>query len=117
MPKRILVVDNELHSRNIVAYFLREENYQVVEADDGPSALALLEKQRFDLLICDIVMPRLSAFGLIDWMQSRSLSTSIILITGYPQLLEPKWIGNLPYFTKPFNMYDLLHKIRKLLGN
>jgi DNA-binding response OmpR family regulator len=117
MPKRILVVDNELHSRNIVAYFLREENYEVVEADDGPSALELLEEQSFDLLICDIVMPRLSAFGLIDQMKSRSLSAAIILITGYPQFIAPKWIGDVPYFTKPFNMYDLLHKIRNLLGN
>jgi len=117
MPKKILVVDNELHSRNILAYFLREENYEVVEADDGPSALELLEKQSFDLLLCDIIMPRLSAFDLIDRMKSRSLSTAIILITGYPQFLQQKGIGDLPYFTKPFNMYDLLHKIRNLLEN
>jgi len=117
MPKKILVVDNELHSRNIIAYFLREENYQVDEADDGASALAILEKESFDLLICDIVMPRLSAFGLIDRIKFHSLSTSIILITGHPQFLEERGIGDIPYFTKPFNMYDLLHKIRDLVGN
>jgi|SRR3990172_8885780 len=116
MPKKILVVDNELRSRNIIAYFLREENYEVEEADDGASALQLLENQSFDLLICDIVMPRLGGFELIDRIKFGSLCNSIILITGHPYLLAEKGLGDLPCFTKPFNMYDLLHKVRELLG-
>ena len=42
MPKKILVVDNELRSRKNIAYFLREENYEVDEADDGVTALTQL---------------------------------------------------------------------------
>ena len=59
MPKKILVVDNELRSRQLIAYLLREESYEIDEADDGVSALAILEKKNFDLMICDVVMPRL----------------------------------------------------------
>jgi len=66
MPKSILVVDNEFRSRKNIAQFLREEGYEVDEADDGVGALDLLEKKNFDLLICDILMPRLSAFDIID---------------------------------------------------
>jgi CheY-like chemotaxis protein len=66
MSKKILVVDNELPSRKLIAYFLREESYEVDEADDGASALELLERKEFDLMICDLVMPRLSAFDVID---------------------------------------------------
>ena len=114
-PKSILVVDNEVRSRRNIAYFLREQNYDVEEADDGVSALDVLQKKTFDLMICDVVMPRLSAFDVIDEMKSRSLPTSIILITGHPDLLAEKGLGNLPCFTKPFNLYDLYHKVQELV--
>jgi DNA-binding response OmpR family regulator len=116
MSKRILVVDNEPRSRKNVASFLREEGYQVDEADDGVSALALIETKPFDLLICDVVMPRLSAFDVIDRMKSLSISTAIILITGHPDFIGKKGLGYLPCFTKPFNLYDLLHKTREMIG-
>jgi DNA-binding response OmpR family regulator len=114
--KKILVVDNEARSRQLIAYLLREESYEVDEADDGVSALEILEKKNFDLMICDVVMPRLNAFEVIDYMKSRALSTSIILITGHPYLLAEKGLGSLPCFRKPFNMYDLLHKVKEMLG-
>jgi DNA-binding response OmpR family regulator len=115
MPKKILVVDNELRSRQLIAHLLCEENYEVDEADDGVSALEILEKKKFDLMICDVVMPRLNAFDVIDYIKSRSLSTSIILITGHPYLVAEKGLQSLPCFGKPFNMYDLLHKVKEIL--
>jgi DNA-binding response OmpR family regulator len=116
MPKNVLVVDNELRSRKNVAQFLREEGYQVDEADDGVSALQLLDKKNFDLLICDVLMPRVSGFDVIGHMQYRALPTSVILITGHPELLVENGLGDLPCFTKPFNLYDLLHKVREVLN-
>ena len=113
--KTILVVDNEVRNRKNIVNFLREENYDVDEADDGMIALAMLGRKRFDLMICDVVMPRLSAFDVIDVMKARSLSTAIILITGHPDMLAKKGLGHLPCFTKPFNLYDLLHKVRELV--
>ena len=116
MPKRILVVDNELRSREIIAHFLREAKYEVGEADDGVSAIEMLGKNEFDLMICDVVMPQLGAFDVINYMKSRSLSTLVILITGHPDLLARRGLGHLPHFAKPFNMYDLLHMVKKLLS-
>jgi CheY-like chemotaxis protein len=116
MSKKILVVDNELRSRELIAHLLREESYEVDEADDGVSAVEILEKKKFDLMICDVVMPRLNAFDVIDHMKSRSLSTSIILITGHPYLVAENGLESLPCFRKPFNMYDLLHKVKEMLG-
>jgi CheY-like chemotaxis protein len=116
MPKSILVADNELRSRKNVAQLLREEGYEVDEADDGVSVLELLEKKNFNLLICDVLMPRLSAFDVLDRMKSGSLSAEIILMTGHPELLAKKGLEGLPCFTKPFNLYDLLHKVREMIG-
>jgi DNA-binding response OmpR family regulator len=67
-------------------------------------------------LICDIVMPRLSAFDVVAHMKSSPSSTAVILITAHPELLDEKGLGHLPSFTKPFNLYDLLHKVRQVLG-
>jgi DNA-binding response OmpR family regulator len=116
MPKTILVVENELRTRQLIAYLLREEGYEVDEADDGVSALRILEQKVVDLIICDVVMPRLNAFDVLEYIKSRSLSSSIILITGHPYLLTEKGLGGLTCFMKPFNMYDLLHKVKDMLG-
>jgi len=113
--KAILVVDNEQRNRQLIAYLLREAGYEVDEADDGVSAIEFLEKKKFDLVICDVVMPRLNAFDVLDYMKSRSLTTSVILITGHPDSLKQKGLGHLTCFTKPFNMYDLLRKIGEML--
>ena len=116
MPKRVLLVDNEPRNRKIVAEFLREQGYQVEEANDGVSALQLLEEKNFDLLICDLLMPRMSGFDLLTEIKSRSLSMPVILITGYPEALVEKVLGDLPRFTKPFNLYDLLHKVKDVVS-
>jgi DNA-binding response OmpR family regulator len=116
MPFKILVVDNDLRSRKNVCQLLCEEGYDVDEADDGHTALARLQTARFDLLICDVVMPRLNAFEVIKEMRSRALSMPVILITAHPEALSATALRDLPYFTKPFNLYDLLHKTRELLG-
>ena len=116
MPKKVLVVDNEFGSRRNIAFLLREQGYEVDEADDGLTALDLLQKKSFDLLICDVVMPRLSAFDVIQRMKSSPTSTAVILITAHPDLLDEKGLGHLPCFTKPFNLYDLLREVRQVLG-
>jgi CheY-like chemotaxis protein len=116
MPKKVLVVDNEFGSRRNVAFLLREQGYEVDEADDGVTALDLLEEKTFDLLICDVVMPRLSAFEVVERIKSSPFSTAVILITAHPELLNERGLGHLPSFTKPFNLYDLLGKVRQVLG-
>jgi DNA-binding response OmpR family regulator len=115
MPKRILVVDNELRNREIIAHFLREASYEVHQAEDGDGAIEMLDQMSFDLMICDVVMPRLNAFAVIDHMKSRSLVTSVILITGHPHLIAENGLGHFLSFTKPFNMYDLLRKVREVI--
>jgi hypothetical protein len=62
-------------------------------------------------------MPRLSARDVISHINSQSLSTSVILITGHPDLLADKPLKHLPAFTKPFNMYDLLHKVKEIIDD
>ena len=116
MPKQVLVVDNESGSRRNIAFLLREQGYEVEEADDGLTALELLDKKTLDLLICDVVMPRLSGLDVVRRIEASSKATSVILITGHPDLLDEKGLGHLPCFTKPFNLYDLLRSVKQALN-
>jgi CheY-like chemotaxis protein len=116
MPKHVLVVDNDSGSRRNIAFLLREQGYEVDEADDGLTALDLLDKKSFDLLICDVVMPRLSGLDVVRRIEASSTSTPVILITGHPDLLDEKGLGHLPCFTKPFNLYDLLRSVKQALN-
>jgi DNA-binding NtrC family response regulator len=116
MAHRILVVDNEVRYRELITHLLCEADYQVDEADDGTSALQLLTDKKYDLMICDVVMPRLNAFDILEYIETHSLPTLVILITGHPYLLADKGLGHLTSFTKPFNMYDLLHKVNEMLA-
>src|SRR5262245_19676834 len=115
MPKTILVVDNEPRYRELIAQLLADAGHEVSEADDGVSAVETLQKKIFHLMICDVVMPRLNALEVLDYIKARALPTSIILITGHPYLLADKGLRNVTCFTKPFNMYDLLHKVKEML--
>jgi DNA-binding response OmpR family regulator len=115
MAKTVLVVDNERHSRELIAHFLREASYDVLEASDGVGAIELLGDGTCDLMICDIVMPQLGAIDVIEYMKSRSISTPVILITGHPDSVVICGFSHLPYFIKPFNMYDLLRKVREMI--
>jgi DNA-binding NtrC family response regulator len=117
MPKKVLVVDNESGSRRNISFLLREQGYEVDEADDGLTALELLDKKTFDLLICDVVMPRLSALHVIRRIESSLTSTSVILITGHPDLVDEQGLGHLLCFTKPFNLYDLLRGVKQALND
>jgi two-component system response regulator (stage 0 sporulation protein F) len=57
MPERVLVVDDEASVRGALAKILRYEDYEVIEAADGPSALELVGRERLDLVFLDIKMP------------------------------------------------------------
>ena len=116
MPKQVLVVDNESGSRRNIAFLLREQGYEVEEADDGLTALDVLDKKTFDLLICDVVMPRLCGLDVVRPIEASSTATSVILITEHPDLLDEKGLGHLPCFTKPFNLYDLLRSVKQALN-
>ena len=62
----ILVVDDELSMRELLEYMLTKEGYQVTCAEDGQGAIELLEKNNFDLLLCDIRLGDMTVFGTGD---------------------------------------------------
>lgn len=109
---KILVVDDEVNFLNSMQAILMDEGYEVIVAENGMRALHLVEEQRPDLVLTDIVMPDISGLQLARSIrQSSNKLIPIITLTGYPFRDDiaapgPRLVDL--YLTKPLQVSDLL---------
>lgn len=122
--KRVLIADDDQDVLEVIKAILEHEGLDVRTARDGEQAFKLLRKHRFDAVILDLVMPRVSGVKLLQLMRrsSRLKDTPVMLITG--NLLEKKRLEengstNLAneLLTKPFNTRDLIKKVKALANS
>src|SRR2546427_7679379 len=109
-PPRILVVDDERSMRELLAMGLRREGYEVLLADNGRSAIDLLEREPVDLLISDIKMPDLSGVDVLRAAKKIDQDILGIMITAFASTetaVEAMRLGACDYLSKPFDI-DLL---------
>jgi DNA-binding NtrC family response regulator len=117
MTKRILVVDDEPVASANVSIFLHENGFEVEQASDGKQALALLAKERFDLVISDVRMPRVNGLLLKDVIQYTSPKIPVLLMTGYyMDLVTANLERDSNYVVKPILLDELLSKVQKMIG-
>ncbi len=113
----IMVVDDEQVILKLLSRTLEPEGYSVVLADNGSSALTLLENCRPDLVILDIMMPGLNGFQVLDLIRQRS-NIPVIMLTARCEvttLRDALAIGADDYVRKPFHTQELLARIRAKL--
>lgn len=117
MGKRILVIEDEASLQNILRIFLEDAGYQVTLADDGMDGIAAFHKDSFDLVLLDIMMPRLDGYSVCEMIRNES-STPIILLTALDDEDNQMKGFNLladDYITKPFSMPLVLKRIEAVL--
>ena len=113
----IMVVDDEQAILRLLKRTLEPEGYGVVLADNGRSALTLLEEHWPDLVILDIMMPGLDGFQVLDFIRQRS-SVPVIMLTARGEvttLRDALSLGADDYVRKPFRTQELLARIRAKL--
>ena len=116
---RTLVVDDDDALRMLLSDMLLKEGHDVTAASDGQEAIELLQSQRFDLVLLDIVMPRISGFGVLMFIKENITSTKVIMLTAYADLklaVECKEFGAADFIGKPFMRSDLLNTIKHILS-
>ncbi len=118
--KRILVVDDEVYIVHILEFTLTMEGYDVVTAADGDEALRKVEEDRPDLVVLDIMMPRMDGYEvcrrLREEEETRDLPVILLSAKGRPIDRETGMeVGANDYIVKPFSPRRLLEKIRDLL--
>ena len=115
---KILIVEDEPANLKILKYILNLEGYQTTGAKDGVEALELLANSRFDLVLSDIKMPRLSGVALARHLLSHKPITPIVLMTAYDfDSREDISALNVPCLSKPLSFQQLLSQVQKVLGH
>jgi DNA-binding NtrC family response regulator len=114
---RLLVVDDETNLRVVIQKELRRLGYEVEVAADGEEAWMLLEKHDFDVLLCDISMPRLNGIELLRRVRGRrSNPPEAIMLTGQATVesaIESMKLGAYDYLTKPYRITELSALVKK----
>ena len=116
----LLVIEDEAPLRANIARILSAEGYEVITAVDGNEGMQRVRENRPDLVICDILMPRLDGFGVLATLRSRPETAAIpfIFLTASADkadLARGLKSGANEYVTKPFKITELLAAIRRHL--
>jgi len=120
--KRILAVDDEPHILKLVSFSLRSGGFDVIEASDGLSALAIAEAERPDLILMDVMMPVLDGFEACRRLKDNpaTMDIPVVMLTAKTQLSEQKTgmdCGAGGYICKPFTPKDLVAQVEGFLGD
>ncbi|VEP15053.1 hypothetical protein H1P_3020005 [Hyella patelloides LEGE 07179] len=87
---QILVIEHRDDSRNLIATILREENFQVIEAKDSNTAINLAKSERPDIIICELMMPIIDGYGILNLLRQSELTNKIPLLFIAVQLPKNK---------------------------
>ena len=120
-PFKLLIIDDSKEVLSVLNRFFSKKKYDVVSASDGLDGLKLLEteKQRFDLVITDLVMPNISGIGVISIIKKKFPDIPVVAITGWgehPEALAAEAQADL-VLEKPFELTEFEKKIRELLSH
>jgi len=121
MAKLIMTADDSASVRQMVAFTLKQNGYEVVEAVDGSDALTKLKSKKVDMLLTDLNMPKLDGIGLIKGVRTASINKfiPIVMLTTESQdskKAEGKAAGATGWIVKPFKPEQLIAVVKKVLG-
>lgn len=114
----ILVAEDDKHARKLLETVLKREGYHVLTAQDGEEALTTLERQHVDLMILDIMMPKMDGYEVVRQLRQANFNLPILMVSA-KQLPEDKKkgfiVGTDDYMTKPIDVEEMLLRVRALL--
>ena len=119
---QILLIEDEEPIRRVLVRILSEENekYEITEADNGKDGLSLLEKKIFDLVLCDIKMPKMDGLEVLQNTNKIGINTPFIMLTGHGNVetaVEAMKLGAYDFISKPPDLNRLLTTVRHALEN
>jgi two-component system, OmpR family, response regulator len=116
-PATILLVDDEESVQKLLTYPLERDGYRVVQARDGDEALARFDSENVDLVVLDVMLPRLDGLEVCKRLRARS-SVPIVMLTARDDELDKVLgleLGADDYITKPFSIREFRSRVKALL--
>jgi two-component system nitrogen regulation response regulator NtrX len=117
LPK-ILIIDDEKSIRNTLKEILAYEGYDVSEAQDGIEGIKLAEKDKFDIILSDIKMPKMDGIEVLERLQEITPETPVVMISGHGNIetaVEAIRKGAFDYISKPLDLNRMLVTIRNAM--
>lgn len=114
---KILIVDDEERIRNVIKTYAKNENYQTLEAADGYEAIELVKENKIDLIILDIMMPKLDGFETLKRIK-KIQDMPVIMLSARNEEYDKLYgfeLGVDDYVTKPFSLKELMARIKVIL--
>ena len=115
---RLLIVDDEANIRNVVREYAEFEEYEVTEAQNGMEAVSLCREQDFDIIIMDVMMPRLDGFSACKEIRKKK-NIPVIMLSARGEEYDKLFgfeIGIDDYVVKPFSPKELMARVRAVLS-
>ena len=115
MSKKILIVEDEKNIVDILSFNLSKEGYDTLEAYDGEAGLRLALEENPDLILLDLMLPKMDGFDVCRSVRERNRSTPIIMLTAREEETDKVLgleLGADDYITKPFSMRELLARVK-----
>ena len=120
MSHRILIVDDEINHRRSLSISMRMEGYEVLEASDGQHALEIMKRERVDIVLCDLMMPRIDGLELARRLRFSHPATRVMLMSAYHLTraqLERAQVGEIAFLPKPYCFETLRAQLARLAGS
>jgi len=115
---KLLVVDDDAHIRELIKVFLQNEGLEVIEATDGVDALSKLDSDKVDMIIMDIMMPKMNGWELCEEIRSFNDNLPILMLTAKgetSQKVKGFHLGADDYLVKPFEPAELIVRVKSIL--
>lgn len=116
--KKLLIIDDEKSIRKALREILEYEKYQVDEAVDGSEGLSMIQKDKYDIILCDIKMPKMDGIEVLDKIMQLSSDTPVIMISGHGNIetaVEAVKKGAFDFIAKPLDLNRLLVTLRNAM--
>ncbi|HVJ66580.1 MAG TPA: response regulator [Caulifigura sp.] len=120
MPRRILLIEDDREISSTLSSVLDGAGYHVLTASNGIDGQRLIEAERPDLVITDMMMPRLGGFPVLEFLKDLENPPKVIMITaneGGRHKAYAEMLGVVDYLRKPFAMDVLLESVRRALAD
>lgn len=113
---KLLVVDDEKLIREVIREYAENEGYEIVEAENGIEALKKIETENIDLMILDIMMPKLDGYSVLRELKNKNIP--VIMLSARSEEFDKLMgfdLGTDDYMTKPFSPKELMARIKSIL--
>jgi len=116
LKKRILVVDDEPHIRELLRHELTSAGYEIIEAADGEEAINLARNEKPDIITLDMLMPKVSGFGVLSTLRQdpETKHIPVVIVSILEDKEESSRLGAIDFYEKPLNRKEFLNGIRRI---